>query len=171
MSTPDETTAGAGTPFSSVGAGDFCRACGAGPHPTLPGRCASGHLVRGNGVALVAGQTSLSFWQAHEDARQGIRAAIIADAGHTSENAPEALRLAADSVAMAALVQQSAFARVVEAGGPMTAHGRSRRAFAIWVQASDRLERYLRLVGLRRLPRPVPSLAEALAAVETEGEE
>ena len=54
-------------------------------------------------------------------------------------DAPEALRLAASSIAQAVIVQQSAFARLVESGGPLTSKGRSRRAFTVWLAATDRL--------------------------------
>jgi hypothetical protein len=40
----------------------------------------------------------------------------------------------------------------------MTATGRTRRAFTVWVAATDRLERHLRLVGLKRVPKPAIDL-------------
>ena len=117
------------------------------------------------GPALVVGSHSRAFWVAQAQARQAIQDGVLRDVGHTPDDAPEALRLAASSLAQAAIVQQSAFARLVESAGPLTSGGKQRRAFVVWLQASDRVERFARLVGLRRVPRPAPSLAEALADV------
>ena len=44
----------------------------------------------------------------------------------------------------------AAFARVVENGGPVSLRGRNRAAFRVWLEAGDRAERYLRLLGLDR---------------------
>ena len=114
------------------------------------------------------GAHSAAFWLEHDAARREVAAAIIADAGHTLEDAPRALAIAAETIAQAVLIRDSAYLRLVEAGGPLAASGRVRRAFIAWCSAADRLERHLRLVGLRRVPRPVPSLAEALAMAEAE---
>ena len=95
---------------------------------------------------------------------------IIQDAGHTSQDAPKALQLAADSIAQAVLLQRSAFTRVVESGGPITSSDRTRRAYVVWQSSTDRVERGLRLVGLRRVPGPAPSLHEALAAAQELGD-
>jgi hypothetical protein len=54
----------------------------------------------------------------------------------------------------------------VEAGRPMTANGRTRRAFTVWLAAIDRLEKHLRLVGLQRVSRQALSLAEVMANAE-----
>ena len=171
VSEPQDAMPDALTPRSgaAIAERNRCR-CGRGPHPEIEGRCAAGHPSRGlPGPALVTGATSVAFWEANAEVRRAIAAAVLRDAGHTAADAPETLRLAADSIAMAALVQQSAFLHVVETGGPLTTHGRTRRAFAVWLQATDRLEKFLRLVGLRRLPRPVPTLDEALAAMADGG--
>jgi hypothetical protein len=122
----------------------------------------AGRFVRGNKAALVVGHRSAAFWAAVADVRREIAAAVIADAGHNLDDAPRALRLAADSLAQAALLQASAFERLCESAGPMTTGGRTRRAYSVWLSATDRLEHHLRLVGLRRVPRPAPTLAEYL---------
>jgi hypothetical protein len=122
-------------------------------------------VLTANALAVLVGVASARFWAEHEQARREVARAVVRDAGHDESDAPEALRLAADSIAMAALVQQSAFLRVVASGGPLTSQGRTRRAFAVWLQASDRLERFMRLVGLRRVPKPAPSLDAAIAAL------
>src|SRR2546422_296730 len=116
----------------------------------LTDRDPSGRFARGNRAAFVTGSRSAQFWTAHGAAIRDIVRDVIEDAGYTTDDAPRALRLAADGAAQAALLRDSAFVRVVESGGPMTASGRTRRAFAVWTTATDRLERHLRLVGLKR---------------------
>jgi hypothetical protein len=76
--------------------------------------------------------------------------------------------LAVEAIAQATLISRSAFERIGESGGPLTARGRGRRAFAIWVQALDRLERGLRLVGLERRPKPAVSFAQSIAKANQE---
>jgi hypothetical protein len=154
-------------PFGSVGEGtaSSCR-CGAGPHPELDGRCAAGHVVRGNGLALLTGESSSQFWAEHAEAHRERADAVIADAGHTRTDAPRALTIAADSIAQATLIRDSAYLRLAESGGPLASSGRVRRAFAVWATAVDRVERHLRLVGLRRLSRPVDPMTAVRNAVE-----
>src|SRR5688500_14885989 len=90
-------------PFGANGAETATCRCGAGPHPELEGRCAAGHVARGNGLALVVGAASAAFWIEHAQAHQEIAEAVIADAGHTVADAPRALQITADSVAQATL--------------------------------------------------------------------
>ncbi len=144
----------ASVPSGAVGA-VLCR-CGAGQHPIDTGRCRNGHTWRGSALALVTGARSAQFWQQAVGARHELAAAIIADAGQVEVSAPRALQLAADSIAQAALLQTSAFERLVESGGPFTSSGRTRRAFSVWLSATDRLERHLKLVGLERRAKNLP---------------
>lgn len=162
--TPD-TPPGQIQPFGQAGSAKdaVCR-CGAPLHVEMEGRCAAGHVIRGNDLALVVGATSSAFWAEHEQALREIANAVIADAGHTPQDAPKAFAIAAESIAQATLIRDSAYARMAEAGGPLAASGRVRRAFTAWCAAVDRVERHLRVVGVRRVPRPSPSsLAEAFA--------
>ncbi len=91
---------------------------------------------------------------------------MLTDRGHTDEDAPRALRLAAEGIAQAVLVRNSAFARMVEGGGPLSSSGRERRAFAVWTAALDRLERHLRLVGIERTAPKRIDLARALSGLD-----
>jgi hypothetical protein len=141
---------GAASPFGEVGAASD--------------RDRSGRFARGNKAALVTGERSSQFWHAAEATRRETRDAVVADAGHTPEDAPRALVVVADGLAQAALLRDSAYLRVIESGGPLTSGGRTRRAFVVWTQAADRCERYARLVGVHRVPRPAPSIAEYLAS-------
>jgi hypothetical protein len=167
MTSETGTSDGVAGPFGAVGVptAASCR-CGAAAHPELEGRCAAGHVTSGNGLAVVVGVNSGAFWQAHHQARQDLRSAILSDAGYTTDDAPRALAIAAESIAQATLIRDSAYLRLAEAGGPLAASGRVRRAFHAWVQASDRLERYLRLVGLDRKARPVDPMERVRRAVE-----
>jgi hypothetical protein len=124
--------------------------------------------MAGNSLALVVGAKSVAFWQAHEEARRTVREDIIADAGESSDTAPKALVLAADGVAQAMLLRDAAFTRVVEAGGPLTSSGRTRRAFAVWLSATDRLEKHLRLVGLKRVSTTTLNVAEQFQRLHKE---
>jgi hypothetical protein len=128
-------------------------------------RDASGRFTRGNRAALVVGQDSIKFWQQQATARRELEFGIMADLGYSAEDAPRAVKLAVSAIGQAALIQASAFERLVESGGPLTERGRTRRAFAVWLQASGRLERALRLVGLERRSKQV-DLALALSGLD-----
>jgi hypothetical protein len=141
--------------------------CGSPAHASDPARCAKGHNRVGvAGPALFTGEQSATFWQAAEHVRRETVAAVLADRGHTEEDAPRALVIAASGLAQAALMRDANFERVVAAGGPLTATERARRAFSAWLQACDRTEKYLRLVGLHRVPRPVDPHEAVRRAVE-----
>ena len=133
-------------------------------------RDASGRFQRGNRAALVIGTHSATFWRVHEEARLEIRRDVIADAGFTEGDAPRALQIAADGIAQATLLRDAAFLRVAQSGGPLTSVGRTRRAFSVWLTSADRLEKYLRLVGLRRAPKPALSLPDYLRRIAHEDE-
>lgn len=126
---------------------------------------ATGRFAAGNRAAVVVGEYSADFWRQHAAARDEIRRAVIADAGCTEADAPRALSLAADSIAQAAFVRDAAYLRMVETGGPLSSKTRPRRAFVVWSAAVDRLERHLRLVGLRRVPRSAPSARDIMADI------
>ncbi len=152
------------SPFGRVGLAPepACR-CGAGPHAERADRCAAGHVVRGNGLALVVGAYSAAFWAAEAEARRVTREAVLNDQGHSVGGAPRALVLTAEGIAQAEILRDAAYQHLVRDGGPMAASGRVRRAYTVWLTASDRLERHLRLVGLRRVPKPAPtSFADAI---------
>jgi hypothetical protein len=128
----------------------------------------SGRFVRRNRAAIVTGEHSAAFWASQESARREIVAALVSDAGHAVDDAPRGLVVAADGIAQALLLRDSAFLRLVEMGGPLTASGRTRRAYAVWLSASDRVERLLRLVGLTRRARNLESLQRLLEAPSSE---
>ena len=75
---------------------------------------------------------------------------MLRDRGFASGDAPEGLKAAVDGAVQAILLRDGAFARVVESGGPISLRGRNRSAFRVWMEAGDRAERYLKLLGLER---------------------
>jgi hypothetical protein len=105
----------------------------------------------------------MTFWAAVDGARNDIRRALISDQGLTEIDAPRALLAIADGFAQATFIRDSAFQRITEAGGPLTSADRGRRAFAVWESASASVERHARLLGLKRVAKPV---ADPLAYVE-----
>ena len=142
---------------------DGCR-CGAAVNVDT-GRCARGHVQRGNGLATVSGSRSVAFWREHAAAAAELVGAVVSDAGHITDTAPRALLEAASGLAQAVLVRDSAFTRMVEEGGALTSAGRGRRCLQVWLAAQSAVERHLRLLGLKREPKPVDHLAELRAAI------
>ncbi len=142
-----------------------CR-CGAPPHPKLADRCEVGHVMKSNMTAFLTGERSVQFWHEHAAARREMAEEIIRDAGFALKDAPRALRLVVESAAQAVLVRDSAYERMVEAGGALSSAGNARRCFNVWLAASDRLDRALRLVGLERKARPVDPMTALGIAVE-----
>src|SRR2546423_27493 len=112
--TPDGAAEAKGSPFGADAiepAGRVCK-CGAGPHRTDPQRCANGHTWLRNTLTVLAGEGSVAFWTAHETARRELREGIIADAGHTPADAPRTLGVAAETIAQATLIRDSAYLRM-----------------------------------------------------------
>ena len=135
------------------------------PIPPGASRCPRcGVWQMANRGALVAGQHSAQFWREADETRRAIVESVITSAGHTTENAPRTLTIAAEALAQATLLRDAAFARIVEAGGPLTSADRARRAFNVWESASAAVERYLRLFGRAKVnTERVPTLDEWLA--------
>lgn len=123
----------------------------------------SGRFARGNTAAVVTGARSLQFWAAAEAHRQAIRAGILADKGFAREqDAPVALRLAADGAAQAQLVRDSAFARMIEDGGPLSGTGRERGPHKIFATNSDRVLRHVQAIGFDRVAQTTQTLEQVM---------
>jgi hypothetical protein len=120
----------------------------------------TGRFVRGNRASLLVGDRSAQFWAAVDAARQAMAAGAITDAGFSLDDAPKTLEIAADSLAQARLIQLSAFERVKAEGGPLTTTNRTRRAYPVWLSATDRVERWVRVLGIKRTPKAAPSLQD-----------
>jgi hypothetical protein len=124
----------------------------------------TGRFVRGNRAAVITGSRSVKFWQAAEVQREQLTLGILRDRGFASlADAPVALRLAAQGAAQAQIVRDSAFARLVECGGPLSGSDRERGAHKIWAAACDRLLRHVQTLGYERVPPALPTLADYMA--------
>jgi hypothetical protein len=120
--------------------------------------------VKGNQAATVTGSRSLQFWAAADAQREQLTLGILRDRGFaTLAEAPVTLRLAAQGAAQAQIVRDSAFARLVESGGPLSGSDRERGAHKVWAAASDRLLRHVQVVGLERVAPAVPTLNDYMA--------
>jgi hypothetical protein len=128
----------------------------------------SGRFTTGNKAALVVGARSSAFWAGVNDVRVSMRDAILRDAGCT-DDATQVLSTLADGLVQASLVRDAAFQRLVESGGPTTTHGRTRRAFQVWLSSLDRCERLARLIGINRKARPVEDAFDVIASLNASG--
>jgi len=137
--------------------------CGREVEPQGSGRCpACGRWLPGNSAAVVVGERSRQFWKANEEERRQLEDRIIRDAGYTRDTAPVGLLLAARTAAQAASLQEAAYDRVNQSGGPLTSSDRPRRAYRVWCNSSDRLDRAQRLIeGMER-----PADRRPMAALE-----
>lgn len=122
----------------------------------------TGRFVRGNRAAVITGTRSARFWAAAEAQREQLTVGILRDHGFENlAEAPVALRLAAQGAAQAEIIRDSAFARLVECGGPLSGSDRERGAHRVWAAACDRLLRHIQVLGLARRSRTLPSSLEA----------
>jgi hypothetical protein len=121
-----------------------------------------GRFQRHNTAAVTHGARSAAFWRAAQAQVDAIAGSIIRDAGHSDDDAPEALRLAAFATARAALTESGTWLRMVETGGPGTSSERTRATFTRWSAAAGNTRDWLRLIGLRRVPKPAPDPLVAL---------
>jgi hypothetical protein len=131
---------------------------------------ASGRFTRGNRAALVTGARSAALWTAIDATLQARQAALIADQGFTLETAPRALLTVTRRLVEAEAIAESGFARIGEAGGPMTDSDRVRRCVAVWQAGCDRVERLTRLLpaGLGRVPRDTHDDIAAFLTTQSE---
>jgi hypothetical protein len=125
-------------------------------------RDAKGRWKPGNQARLLVGERSIAFWTSQEAVRREMVDAVLRDLGTTREDASVAVLACADSLAQACLVRDSAFLRLAENGGPLSASDRARRSFVVWAAAFDRALKAAITLGLERRPRKVPTIAEVL---------
>lgn len=111
-------------------------------------RDSRGRFRRGNLAAAVVGEHSQVFWNEQNATVDGEIERIVRGLGHSATTAPETLLVAARGLAQAGIVRDAAFARMTELGGPLSAAGRPRRAFDVWLAASERVDRTLRVLGV-----------------------
>ena len=131
-----------------------------------PSRCDRGHVLAGNTAAVLTGEHSVQFWSGAEGARRQLRDAVLSDNGYTADEAPTTFVVVAEALAQAKQVGDSAFVRMQESGGPLSAAGRPRRAFQVWLQAVDRQLRCATTAGLGRHARPVRTALDWIEGTE-----
>jgi hypothetical protein len=127
-------------------------------------RDANGRFLPGNRAALVSGARSTAFCDAVAGIRNEFVDGVLADQGVSRDTAPRALLASANGLAQAMLLRDACFERIVEAGGPTTSLGRTRRQAVLWKAFDTQVIGHLRVIGIHRAPKPTQSLAEALAA-------
>src|SRR5688572_7917989 len=105
-------------PNGDIGAAEapVCK-CGAGVNATGE-RCRNGHLLPGHTASLIVGHRSMQFWNAAQDALAALVGDVLRDAGHSPDDAPRALTVAAEGLAQAVLIRDAAFDRLRVVGGP-----------------------------------------------------
>jgi hypothetical protein len=129
-------------------------------------RCDRGHLLRNNAAALIVGERSMQFWAQAAEAHREITSQTIADAGHTTDDAPATLTITARGLAQAVLIRDAAYERLHRLGGPLSSKDRARRAFTVWESAAASVERHVKLLGLKRRQRHVDPMVALRQAVE-----
>jgi hypothetical protein len=137
---------------------------------TRPERDASGKFVPGNLAAARTLERAETFWEAVEPAKvemvERIRQDLALDGA-----AAATLESVVDGFAEASLLRRSLFVRLAQAGGAVTARGRTRAAFGAYLAALDRERRLALDLGLERRGRDAESLVEYLERHRREAEE
>lgn len=151
------------------GADTVCK-CGAPPHEEREDMCARGHFIQGNVAAVVSGSRSVQFWEEHDaDKRERVREVLVAR-GEDPKDPDPGMLAAAQGFAQSCIVRDSAYYRMAQEGGPLSSSGKVRRVFVVWKESADKVLRHLEKLGLRREPRPAPSLGEELERIRNRQE-
>lgn len=144
-------TAPEADPFGGNGDAPAVCSCGAPQHAKLPDRCAGGHVIRGNALALIHGERSLQTREQDLELAEQVAASILADRGYDDpEDAPTALVVAASTLARAAVAEARTFERVGDLAGDRREH----RAHQKWMALVDKVYAGLRVVGLDSIDVP-----------------
>jgi len=164
------SAAGNDTDRSGDGAIVHCTKCG---EESLAGtiNCPKGcGFLPANPAGRVVGHRGAQFWAEHERLYRDTCEEIAADLGHDSyQDAPAAARAGISGLAQAVIIRDSAYRRVLEDGGPLSAKGRTRRAATVQERYDRRAESWARLLGLKRVPAPAVNIAEEMARLHERG--
>lgn len=163
-------TSFADTENSTTGNEPRC-SCGAGPHPTLPGRCAGkpSHFMRGNRAASITGHHGAAWRREHEAEIRAMADEIARDYGYRSfDAAPLTFRIVARGLARTTKVEDTAYWRMMEIGGPVADSGKERRAYRVWADTNSDLARDLKGV-LTELARQPVNERQSQVAQQFEG--
>lgn len=141
-----------------------CSKCRTEVEPSQRGQCpACGCWLPGNVGALVHGGRRLLAGHGTPldvEHRRELRDAVIADKGGF-ENVSAVLASLIDDFAAAVILRDTAYGHL-ETVGPLTRAGRKRAVVDLYLAASARADRLANQIGLDRVQRRVPSLAEAM---------
>jgi len=159
---PDVAADADGAPISANGTGDGWRcSCGAGPHASLPYRCAAGHPTPGNDFAMQHGayrRTPLPDVRADVEA---MVAGIVSDLGGESELSTLQRRIAEKLAGLE--VQWQMFAHDIAVNGVLTPSGGVRRVHEAMLSTFYAWERAAQRLGLERRAKRLPrSISEAV---------
>jgi len=119
------------------------------------GRDARGRFVADNDGHLMHGAHSRKRSLLLVPIRREMCSGILADLGHTDEDAPRALSIVVDQLVEARLIAQSYFEFLAASGGAITTKGRQRRAVEGYMRASDRVAKFASMIGLEKRARRV----------------
>ena len=122
------------------------------------------------GPRLTHGGYSQHRWRELLPLRQEWRRQWLADKGHDEADVPLGLSLLIDAAIELRLKSLTYFQALVDGPGPVTATGRRARIAEHNRKEVEAFARVVMQIGLRREPKPAPSLAEFLASRAPEEE-
>jgi len=119
--------------------------CGAGRNAKNPNHCAKGHLLPGNDAAAIIGDHGARFFRDNDTQLAKIVAELLSDVGYPDPaTAPLTIRITAHALAQSHLVNNAAYRKMLECGGPLAESGKPRRAYSVWREGIDSLTRDLK---------------------------
>lgn len=127
----------------------------------------TGRFVAGNTAAGTTLRRSEALWSALAEAKGDLLGRLRSDLALAGD-AAATMDAVLDGFAEASLLRRSLFIRLSELGGPITSKGKTRALVATYFSALDRETKLATTLGLRRVPKPVQSLDEFLAAKAAE---
>lgn len=128
----------------------------------------TGRFLTGNTAAGRTLARSEALWSELSTLKGGLADQLRADLAIEDGKAAETLAGLVDAYCEARLLRMAMFKRMTEQGGPVTGKGRVRAIFSTYLSALDRETKLATTLGLERRQKAVPSLQEALAAVDVE---
>jgi hypothetical protein len=139
-----------------------------GPHPTDPNRNALGRYAKNNDGHTETKVYSAKEWAALAPRLHADQIEILAAKGFTEEDADPVMRYATAGLIQAKTIADHYFQYLMQAGGPVSPKGRTRRAVEGWSRAVDRVAKFSAMLGLQRQPRRIAqSTLEWLEGTET----
>ena len=140
----------------------------------------TGRFTPGNRASIVSGRNSASFWRDVAAIQKQREAEVFSDLGFTHPDdaepgqqknpAPHVMLTVVRGLIQSELIRDSAFLRVVESGGVLSATDERRRnAYRVWREAAEETLSHARQVGLERRTKQL-DYAQAFAAEADRGD-